>query len=66
MENVTWLPARGYPLDFLRIGNYGQPEKSIVGMESGLFEERVNLWRQLKSITVEDKDALASKDRDEL
>lgn len=49
-DNVTWRAAHGYPLDFLRIGNYGQPSKSLLGMESGLFEERVNLWRQVKSI----------------
>lgn len=49
VDKVNWKPSTGFPLDYMRIGNHGQPEKSIVGMESGLFEDRVNLWRKLKT-----------------
>ena len=49
-EGVAWPAARGFPLDYLRIGNYEQPQKSLLGVEKGLLKERLGLWRELKSI----------------
>lgn len=59
---MTWSAASGYPLNFLRIGNHDHPDKDFLGMEQGLLEERLNFWRQLKSI----KGGQEDEARDEL
>lgn len=46
---VDWLPARGFPVDYLRLGNYQMYDADLVKMEKGFLEERMNLWRQIKS-----------------
>lgn len=43
----SWLPATGYPLDFYRIGKRDANDLNLLGMENGLYEERMKFWHQL-------------------
>lgn len=43
-----WNEARGFPLEYYRIGNTNFEGKPIIGMESGgLFDDRAQFWLQL-------------------
>lgn len=44
----VWNEARGFPLEYYRIGNTNFEGKPIIGMESGgLFDDRAQFWLQL-------------------
>ena len=49
-HGFMWKKAKGYPLNYLRVGNYKSPDKPLIAMEEGLYEERLNLWRKINSI----------------
>lgn len=49
--DVKWVPATAYPMDYLRVGNYEQSKKPIIGMEHGFCEQRMQLWRQMKNLS---------------
>lgn len=44
-----WKPAKGYPLDYLRIGNKDHDGQPLIAMENGLMDERAEFWRKLKA-----------------
>lgn len=47
---MAWNTATEFPLNYLRVGNYGEPNKALVAMETGLLDDRMKLWRKLKTI----------------
>ncbi|XP_059619894.1 venom carboxylesterase-6 [Phlebotomus argentipes] len=52
----SWKEAKGYPVDYLRLGRMDDEEKSLASMERGLFEERINFWRRLRAHHAADDD----------
>ena len=48
-SSFIWKPANDYPLEYLRIGNKDKEESEIIAMEMGLYEERIQFWRDLQA-----------------
>ncbi|KAG4076411.1 hypothetical protein HA402_005854 [Bradysia odoriphaga] len=44
-----WKPTKGYPLDYLRIGNMYNEDSPLIDMEIGLMDERAEFWRKLQA-----------------
>lgn len=44
-----WISSRKFPLDYMSIGNLNGNRKELFSMEKGLFDERQNFWRVLRS-----------------
>lgn len=44
-----WKPTKGYPLDYLRIGNLYKEDSPLIDMEIGLMDERAEFWRKLQA-----------------
>lgn len=45
-----WKPTKGYPLDYLRIGNVNEEDdQPFIAMENGLMDERAEFWRKLQA-----------------
>ncbi|XP_055677261.1 juvenile hormone esterase-like [Lutzomyia longipalpis] len=42
-----WNTAGSFPYNYLRIGNFKMTNRSVIGMERGLLEERATLWRKI-------------------
>ncbi|XP_055677254.1 juvenile hormone esterase [Lutzomyia longipalpis] len=47
--SFEWKEAKGYPVDYLRLGRMDNEDKPLAIMEKGLFEERINFWRKLSA-----------------
>uniref|UniRef100_A0A1B0CQ29 carboxylesterase n=1 Tax=Lutzomyia longipalpis TaxID=7200 RepID=A0A1B0CQ29_LUTLO len=45
--DIDWVPADKFPLNYLRIGNYRNSNKSIFGMENDLWRERSEFMRNI-------------------
>lgn len=45
-----WKPTKGYPLDYLHIGNVNdEDDQPLIAMENGLMDERTEFWRKLQA-----------------
>lgn len=44
---TKWTPTKGFPLDYYRIGHAHDAKKPLLGMETGLFDNRAEFWRDL-------------------
>ncbi|XP_011185054.2 uncharacterized protein LOC105213718 [Zeugodacus cucurbitae] len=64
-SNLTpWEPVTGYPVNYARLGHKTPEEFTVLQMESNIYADRANFWRQLKAhIPAEQR---AKKLRDEL
>ena len=61
-DEYKWTQATKYPVDYFRFGNFnkqnwvsqknnfGTNEQWTCGMQNGLFDDRVNFWRQVNQI----------------
>ncbi|XP_055700212.1 juvenile hormone esterase-like [Phlebotomus papatasi] len=45
--DVDWTPANKFPLDYLRIGNYGNPNEPLFAMEKDFWPERSDFLKHL-------------------
>uniref|UniRef100_A0A1L8DJ66 Carboxylic ester hydrolase n=1 Tax=Nyssomyia neivai TaxID=330878 RepID=A0A1L8DJ66_9DIPT len=45
--DFDWTPTKKFPLDYLRIGSYKEPNKTIFGMETDLWRERTEFLKNI-------------------
>lgn len=45
--DIDWTPADKFPLDYLRIGNYGNPNEPLFAMEKDFWPERSDFLKNL-------------------
>ncbi|XP_049311515.1 juvenile hormone esterase-like [Bactrocera dorsalis] len=64
-SNLTsWAPAKGYPVNYARLGHKTPEEFTVLQMERDIYGDRTNFWRQLQAhIPAEQRE---KKIRDEL
>ena len=61
-DDQKWMTTQKYPVDYFRFGNYNKDtwftmknnfssnDMWTSGMQNGLFDTRVNFWRQINQI----------------
>lgn len=63
-QNQKWVNANKYPVDYFKFGNFVNKDNWFTmknnfgnsndqwtsGMQNGLFDDRVNFWRQINTI----------------
>lgn len=65
-DQTKWTNANRYPVDYFRFGNFNKDtwfnmknnfngnDQWTSGMQNGMFDDRVNFWRQVNMIRNKD------------